>query len=285
MPTRVLRGRFDKKKPDQHASVNEMNRYIRDRYEMGKWVADGGEGDPRPGGKPSGSPRAAAPEPTPRAPQSCESRASRSRVKAQPQARGGAGPDLLCVRRSGAGRGGQSFAAFGQAPPQQQAPFDAFGTQATRARRPRSLTRSPARRPRRPAARAAAGVERRDPVHVQRAAVDAARRAMPGGFPMQPAPSMPPRGPPMGFSQPPRPMGFGQPPMMQPQQGFAAFGQARPPPMQQQQGMMMARQMQQPMGFPPQQQQMGYAPPPMPPQMGMMGGGSMPSPMMIAARA
>ena len=50
--------RLDKKKPDQHASVNEMNRYIRDKYEMGKWVPDGGEGDPRRGGKPSRSPRA-----------------------------------------------------------------------------------------------------------------------------------------------------------------------------------------------------------------------------------
>ena len=47
--------RLDKKKPDQHASVNEMNRYIRDKYEMGKWVPDGGEGDPRRGGKPSGT--------------------------------------------------------------------------------------------------------------------------------------------------------------------------------------------------------------------------------------
>ena len=77
--------RLDKKKPDQHASVNEMNRYIRDKYEMGKWVPDGGEGDPRRGGKPSRSPRAAASEPTPEPRKAAKPRVKVSSRKAQPK--------------------------------------------------------------------------------------------------------------------------------------------------------------------------------------------------------
>ena len=86
--------RLDKKKPDQHASVNEMNRYIRDKYEMGKWVPDGGEGDPRRGGKPSRSPRAAAPEPTPEPRKAAKPRVKVSSRKAQPKPAAPA-PDLL----------------------------------------------------------------------------------------------------------------------------------------------------------------------------------------------
>ena len=277
--------RLDKKKPDQHASVNEMNRYIRDKYEMGKWVPDGGEGDPRRGGKPSRSPRAAAPEPTPEPRKAAKLRVKVSSRKAQPKPAAPA-PDLLSFDAPEPTAPEPAFAAFGQAPPQQQAPFDAFGTQATRAAPSSSFdafASAPAAPPPQPAPPPASN----DAILSMFNAPPSVPRGgpMPGGFPMQPAPSMAPRGPPMGYGQPPRPMQ----PMMQPQQGFAAFGQARPP--QPQQGMMMARQMPQQMGFPPQQQQqmgmgMGYAPrPPMPPQqnfggMGMMGGGSMPSPMM-----
>ena len=50
----------DFKKPDQHASVNVMNKFIRDKYERCKWAADDPAGDPRRGGKPAAAGGAAA---------------------------------------------------------------------------------------------------------------------------------------------------------------------------------------------------------------------------------
>ena len=52
----------DFKKPDQHASVNVMNKFIRDKYERCKWAADDPAGDPRRGGKPAAAAPKAAPE-------------------------------------------------------------------------------------------------------------------------------------------------------------------------------------------------------------------------------
>ena len=284
--------RLDKKKPDQHASVNEMNRYIRDKYEMGKWVPDGGRGrsETRRGAGPVAARRRAGADA--RAPQSCEAARQGLEPLEARSPRRRRRPTCYRSTRGSRPRARPSRPSA-RRPPQQQAPFEAFGTQATRAA-PSSILRRVCERAGRAAAaaRAAAGVERRDPLHVQRAAGDAARRAH--------ARRLPDAAGAVDAAAGRRPWvlrSAAAPDGLRPAADDAAAAGLRglrsgaAAADQQQQGMMMARQMQQPMGFPPQQQHGDglRARPPMPPQqnfggMGMMGGGSMPSPMMSPPR-
>jgi len=302
------------KKPTQDSSVNEMNRFIRDKYEMNSYVPDNGKGDPRRGAKPGN--RARAPEPTPEPVKKSSKPRLKTGRKAAVAKPAKAAPDLLSFDAPEPAAPAQAFAAFGApSPPQaaaqapfaafgapqqpQAAPFDAFGTGAPAAAGfdafGASAPAPPAPQPAPASAdailsmfNAPPAMQRGGPMPMQRG------EPMPGGFPAQRAAQGRPRGPPMGNGS--RPMTI-QPTAPQQQMGFPPqqqMGYARPP----QQQMPRGYPPQQQMGFPPQQQmgyapqqQMGYAPqqqggyaqrPPMPPQQGygMAGGRGMPSPMM-----
>ena len=116
----------DFKKPDQHASVNVMNKFIRDKYERCKWAADDPAGDPRRGGKPAAAggaaaaaPPAAAPAPAPRAASRPAPRAAPRRPAPAPKPAAPPPPDLLSFDAP--------EPAAPAAPPAAPSPADFFG--------------------------------------------------------------------------------------------------------------------------------------------------------------
>ncbi|KAH8054175.1 hypothetical protein JL722_8904 [Aureococcus anophagefferens] len=254
----------DFKKPDQHASVNVMNKFIRDKYERCKWAADDPAGTRR-GGKPAARRRAAAP-PGRRA--SAARAASRPAPRAAPRRPAPAPkpaapppPDLLSFDAPEPARARRAAAA--------PSPADFFGAPVSAPPPPAAL---PRRRPRATSSCpcSTSPCSSRRPGHAGGFGGDADARRLP----QQPQPAYQMAG---NFQQPmaggafqQQPMGGGFPPQQHAYQAAAAF-----PPRQQQmpggfpqqapmpggfgqQSPMpggFGQQSQMPGGFPPQQQQ------------------------------